>query len=381
MRFALDYTPALTQGAGIGRYARSLVSALARVDQSDTIVLFSHEAPQSGREFPRASNIQVRMVPVRRLPIFWHRLHMPLPIELLTGPIDVFHGTDSTIPPARRARRVVTVHDRSFMIHPECAVPSLAAYLNRVVPRAVRTADHVIADSHQTANDLVERLGVPRERITPIHLGIEPDYHRLQDTAYLADLSVRYGLRHPLVLAVGTIEPRKNYARLIEAFAEARRMPGGPAMLVIAGRKGWLYDDVFAAVERHSVSDGVRFAQYVSEADLRGLYCAADMLAMPSIYEGFGLPAVEAMALGTPVICSNGGSLPEVVGDAALIVPPEDVSGLAEALAQVARDPQLRQDLIACGLARSGMFTWEGAAQAHLAVYRNLTPGAGGASV
>ena len=152
-------------------------------------------------------------------------------------------------------------------------------------------------------------------------------------------------------------------------------------MLVIAGRKGWLYDDVFAAVERHSVSDGVRFAQYVSEADLRGLYCAADMLAMPSIYEGFGLPAVEAMALGTPVICSNGGSLPEVVGDAALIVPPEDVSGLAEALAQVARDPQLRQDLIACGLARSGMFTWEGAAQAHLAVYRNLTPGAGGASV
>ncbi len=371
MRIAIDYTPAIAQGAGIGRYTRNLVAALAHVDLHDRFTLFSSEPPTPERDFPHAPNMQPHVVELgnRRLTIAWHRLRLPIPAELLMGKADVIHGPDFSLPPVLRARRVVTVHDLAFLTHPQCALPALVAYLNRVVPRAVQAADRIIAVSRTTADDLVERLDVPRDKIRVIHLGIDPSFSASRDPEDVTLVSQRYELETPFVLAVSTIEPRKNYERLIEAFALASSSRDGPRMLVIAGRRGWLYDSVFTTVRRLGLGDRVRFLDYLSDGDLVALYRAAAAVAMPSIYEGFGIPVLEAMASGTPVVCSTAGSLPEVAGDAALLVDPEDVVGLAEALVRLVAEEPLRSTLIARGFARSRSFTWESAARAHVEVY------------
>ena len=374
MRITIDYTSAIAQGAGIGRYTRSLVAALARVDGDDRYTLFSVERPTPERGFPSAPNMRPRVRPIgnRYMTILWHRAHAPLPVEILAGRADVFHAPDFSLPPTLGARRVVTIHDLAFRTHPECAVPTLVTYLNNVVPRAVRSAHHIIAVSQRTADDLVEQLGVPREKISVIYLGVDPSVRRVEDPARLAEIEARFGLRHPFALAVSTIEPRKNYERLIAAFALAHQHPDGPRQLVIAGRKGWLYEGVFDAVARLGLGESVRFLDYVADADLPALYTAADVLAMPSLYEGFGIPVVEAFACGTPVVCSTGGSLPEIAGDAALLVAPDDTRGLANALVGLVSDQGVRMALRERGFARLRLFDWDSAARAHMQVYHQV---------
>ena len=376
MRIAIDYTSAVAQGAGIGRYTRSLVAALARVDERNRYLLFSSEGQTPERRFPDVPNMRARVIslagrPVgnRNMTILWHRLRLPLPVELVTGNVDVLHAPDFSVPPALRTPRVVTIHDLAFLTNPECALPSLVEYLNKVVPRAVHAAKHLIAVSQNTADDLVQYLGVARERISVIHLGVDPRMRRVEDTEALRALDARLGLQHPLALAVGTIEPRKNYERLIAAFAQAHQQPGGPRMLAICGRKGWLYEGTFDAVEQWGVQQSVRFLDNVGDAELPALYSTADVVAMPSIYEGFGIPVTEAMACGTPVVCSTGGSLPEVAGDAALTVAPEDVDGLAAALLSAVSNASVHERLVVRGLAWVRQFDWDEAARAHVKVY------------
>jgi glycosyltransferase involved in cell wall biosynthesis len=371
MRIAIDFTPAIAQSAGIARYTRDLVNALARLDTTDRFTLFSAERPTKERPIPEAATLHPRVVPLgnRNMTILWQRLRAPIPIELLVGPVRVFHGPDFIQPPALRARRVVTIHDLAFLTHPECAVPSLVRYLSAVVPRAVRAADRVIAVSRRTADDLVERLGVSPAKIDVIHLGISPVFTPQVDREAVAALREKYRLDRPFVLAVGTIEPRKNYEALIHAFAAARRAPSGPQLLVIAGKPGWLYEGVYKAVEAYGLADAVRFLSYVPEGELPPLYHAAAALAMPSIYEGFGIPVVEAMASGVPVVCSTGGSLAEIAGDAALLVAPEDSDGLAAALVRIMSETSLSETLRTRGLERAAHFTWAAAARAHIATY------------
>ncbi|MGZ3581754.1 MAG: glycosyltransferase family 4 protein [Ktedonobacterales bacterium] len=374
MRIGIDFTPAITQGAGIGRYTRNLVAALARLDTDDRFKLFAFERPIPGRDFPKAPNFHSRVFNIsnRYMTVLWHRLRLPIPVELFTGPVDVFHGPDFVLPPVLRARSVVTIYDLAFLTNPECAIPSLAAYLSIVVPRAAHTADRIIAISQATANDLTERLAIPPEKIAIAYPGLDPRFTPDRDEAALEALRAKYGIERPSILAVSTIEPRKNYERLIAAFAQAMHEPDGPKMLVIAGRKGWLYDGVFETVEKLQLGERVKFLDYVSDAELPLLYKAADVLAMPSISEGFGIPVAEAMASGTPVVCSTGGSLPEIAGDAALTVDPYDVDGLAAALVRLTRDAALRDTLVTRGLERVKAFSWDLSARAHLDVYHSL---------
>ncbi|MGH2487484.1 MAG: glycosyltransferase family 4 protein [Ktedonobacterales bacterium] len=374
MRIAIDYTPGITQRAGIGRYTRSLTKALATIDPDDQFTLFSSEPATATYGFPMAPNMRSRVVGVgnRAATILWQRLNLPIPAELVLGRADVLHGPDYILPPALRVPRVVTIHDLAFLTNPECAVPALAEYLTHVVPRSLRRADRIIADSQRTADDLVERLNVPREKIRVIHLGMDSVFTNARDAEAERELRERLRLTQPFILAVGTIEPRKNYRNLVAAFAQATREPDGPPLLVIAGRKGWLYEGVFAAVDDFDVRERVRFLDFIADGDLPTLYRAATALAMPSIYEGFGIPLVEAMACGTPVICSDAGPLPEVAGDAALIVPVSDLDALAVALYRVATDGELRRSLTARGLVRARNFSWTDAARAHLAVYREV---------
>ncbi len=374
MRIVIEYTYAICQQEGVARYTRSLVDALTQIDTEDRITLFSTERPRPDRGFPVAPNVRPVVVPIgsRAMAVMWDRIRLPVPIEVFTGLADVIHGP-FLLPPSIAMRSILTVHDLSFLTHPECSVPNHAAYLSKAVPRSVNSADHIIAVSEHTARDLVELLRTPRHKISVIHLGVDPMFAPVRDPEQLGALDARYGLQHPFVLAVGTIAPRKNYPGLIAAFAQARRAPNGPRMLVISGRKGWLWDKTFEAVQIHDVADAVRFLDHVPESDLPTLYSTADVLALPSLSEGFGLPVIEAMSCGTPVVCSDGGSLPEIAGDAAIVVSVDNEAALADALMRVVGDAALRETLIARGLQRARLFTWERAARASLEVYSMVT--------
>lgn len=370
MRIVIDYTYAICQREGVARYTRQLVDALTRIDTEDSITLFSSERPRS-QGFPTAANIRPKVVPIgsRAMAAMWQRARLPIPIELFAGPAEVVHGP-FMLPPALKASGVVTIHDVAHLTIPGYVEPKNAAYLQSLLPRVARRARHIIADSQRTADDLAARLDIPPSKITVVHLGVDPRLAPVHDPTRSAALDARYGLRHPFVLAVGTIEPRKRYEALVAAFAQARSAQNGPHMLAIAGPLGWRADEALAAIEAYGVQDAVKVLDFVPDADLATLYSSADVLAMPARYEGFGLPTVEAMACGTPVVCSDSGSLPEVTGDAAIHVNVDEDGALAAAIERVLTDASLREGMIARGLERAKQFSWEQAARLTLGVYQ-----------
>ncbi len=378
MRITIDYTPALRQSAGIGRYTRGLIGALAALDRENEYTLFcagraaagSAAAARATGAWP--SNFRFRVVPfqARHLGIAWHRLHLPLPAEWLAGPADLFHSPDFTLPPLAAARAVVTVHDLSYLTVPECADPRLRTFLERSVPRAVRRAQRVLADSASTANDLNRLLGVPAEKISVVSAGIEARFEPVRDPTCLARVRTRYGLPEHFILGLGTLEPRKNFPALISAYGELQRRVTLPHDLVIVGGPGWLYEGIYAEARRQAAPERIHLPGFVADEDLPALYSLADVFAFPSLYEGFGIPPLEAMACGTPVICAGNSSLPEAVGEAALLVDATDVDALAEGLLALLTDGALRAGLVDAGLKRARRFSWSSAAAALLAAYR-----------
>jgi len=474
MRIGIDYTPAINQSAGIGRYVRELIRALAAVDYESKYTLFvaggrvaardvwggqhvllvseggeletrtRQTLEQSGYQvetcrpadalaalgrttpdtvaIPQPTDdgsaeltaslrtacaeqgarlMLVRMKghrPILSVPNFqfksatvsdvwlarlWHRLHVPLAIERLIGPQDLFHATDFVLPPtSSRTRTLLTVHDLSFVRDPESATPALRQYLNAVVPRSVGRASHVLADSQATKDDLVDLYGVADERVSVLYCGVDGRFTPQKQRGEGERIRRRYKLGHqPYILSLGTLQPRKNYGRLISAFAlvadVSRRIDGRPTThnLVIVGKQGWLYDSIRADAARLGLRTRVIFPGFVQDEDLPALYRNADLFVLPSLYEGFGLPPLEAMACGTPVVTSNVSSLPEVVGDAGLTVDPTDVYALANAMSRVLQDSRLRQEMVEKGLARTVQFTWLRAARQLRDIYQNVGQG------
>lgn len=373
MRIGLDYTSAATQGAGIGRYTRELVRALLAVPSPHRYSFF-YASPNRIDE----AAISHRPSTVRRLPFhdkwlmrLWHRLRLPLPVEAFVGQVDLFHSPDFTLPPTLPGvPTLLTVHDLSFVRDPDSAWPSLRAFLNQAVPRSVKRASHVLADSVATKNDLIELFGAPADKITVLYSGVEARFAPVRDRAAIDRVCAKYHLPRPFILSVGTLQPRKNYGRLIAACAALAA--DAPHHLVIAGGKGWLYESIFEQVKALGLENRVHFPGFVDDADLPALYSAADLFAYVSLYEGFGLPLLEAMACGTPVIASNVSSLPEVVGEVGLQVNPRDVADMTRALRAMIDQSDLRQTAIAAGIDRARLFTWERAAQQLLMVYDQL---------
>jgi glycosyltransferase involved in cell wall biosynthesis len=379
MRIAIDYTAAIRQGAGIGQYVRCLVDAMLAQDASNSYTLLASGHPTRVRPFPTADNVRARtiFIPDRYLNILWYRWRLPLYATFFSGQVDIYHGPDFALPPLNgKLRKVVTVHDLAFLEHPEYAVPSLAAYLKKVVPEAVASADVVAAVSQTTGQALVDHLKTPREKITVISNGVGPYFRRITDPVILGATRHKYSLKHPLVLGVGTLEPRKNHIGLVKAFAQAQKKKGGPAMLALAGGKGWLYEETRQVVSELKLENKVRFLGRVSDLELITLYSLADVFAFPSFSEGFGIPPLEAMACGAPVITSNTSSLPEVVGDAALLADPHDVKGLGHAITRLLEDEQLREELRQKGYQRARQYTWSASASKMLSVYQKLYAGA-----
>ena len=381
MRIGIDYTSAAHQRAGIGRYTRGIVGALGALGAEHSYVLVvAGSGGQGGGATARqaecvtADNFKIRRLPLshRFWTVIWHRLRVPLPVDLFAGSVDVFHSPDYVLPPLRQGKKVVTIHDLSFLRYPEGAEPSLAAYLGASVPRSVREADLVLGDSENTRQDIIELLGVRPDRVEVVYPGVGGAFRVIEDRQALEVVAREYGLNYPFILSVGTLEPRKNLDTLLDAYAKLRRSGDLDHKLVIAGGKGWLYDGVFRRVEEHALENDVLFLDYVPEEHLPALYNLSDLLVFPSLYEGFGLPPLEAMACGTPVITSDSSSLPEVVGEAGLMVPARDSAALAAMIGKVLADSELREGLVRRGLLRAGKFTWEAAGEKLLTIYQKL---------
>jgi glycosyltransferase involved in cell wall biosynthesis len=374
-RIAIDYTPAYEQGGGIGRYVRELVSALARHDTQTDYRLFvsgTGQKPLPPNPGPNFAWRTTTMTP-QWFARVWHRARVPLPVETFTGRVNLYHATDFVLPPTLpRTRTLLTVHDLSFVRVPETASPSLKKYLDTVVPRSVAHADHVLADSQATKDDLVALYGVAEQKVTVLLSGVDPRFARVDVTDLMPALRAKYHIGdRPYIFSVGTVQPRKNYPRLIRALA-ALRAEGHDIGLVIAGGRGWLDDPIYSAIRSNTLAQYVHLIGFADDEDLPALYSGATAFAFPSLYEGFGLPILEAFGCGTPVVTANVSSLPEVAGDTALMIDPTDTEALTDALRQLLQDSALRQRLIIGGLERVKQFSWDAAAQNLKSIYSSL---------
>jgi glycosyltransferase involved in cell wall biosynthesis len=381
MRIGIEYTSAVNQRAGIGRLTRELVAALLKLDEENSYLLIkgrdsrymdAEEGIERDEDAPQNARLFTLPFTERMASILWQRLRVPLPLDWLTGRLDVFHSPDFVLPPLRRARSVVTIHDLSFIIYPQFFEPNALQYLNSAVPRTLNRADLVVTDSEATKVDLISCFSLPAEMIEVVHAGVSPEFRRVDDKAALRRVSAEYDLSSPFILTMGTIQPRKNLRRLFQAYDFLVQDQGIPHRLVVAGEKGWLYQDIYSEVERLGLQERVRFLGFVPDADLPTLLSMADLFVYPSLYEGFGLPVVEAMACGTVTVISNTSSLPEVAADAALQVEPTDVTALAEAMHRAISEEGLRKELVERGLKQVARFTWEEAARKMLGVYERL---------
>jgi glycosyltransferase involved in cell wall biosynthesis len=363
MRIGVDARIVHYARGGIANYVLRLLETLAALDvDTDYYVLHSRKerAP-----FIPGPNFR----PVTCWTPSHNRLERwALGLEIARLRLDLLHTTDF-IPPAFGYRRsVITIHDLTFLHYPQFVTVESRRYYNRQIEWAARRAGHILADSHATKSDLVSMLDVPPEKVTVVHLAADAAFRPLEETQTAPVIS-GYGLEPGYLLCVGTLEPRKNLVGLFQAYRSLLDAKVTAAPLALVGGKGWLYDEIFECVEALRLTEHVRFLHDVIDADLPALYNAASLLTTPSFYEGFGLPALEAMACGTPVVVSNRSSLPEIVGEAGILVDPDDLDSIAQALARVLTDGVLRTQMREQGLARAAQFSWERAAQETLAVY------------
>jgi glycosyltransferase involved in cell wall biosynthesis len=367
MRIGIDARLMYYSPGGIAEYTKRLVQALARLEGDEEFVIL-HSRKDARQDLVDAPRFRRKKL--------WtpshHRLESwTLPLELRRLGLDILHSPDFIPPTSHTFRSVITVHDLAFLLYPHFLTEESARYYGQI-DQAVRRADHIIAVSESTKQDTMQLLGVPERKISVIYEAANPIFRQLERQEARRRLSEQFDLPEHFVLFVSTIEPRKNITSLLQAFYQLIDDYKLPHKLVLAGRKGWLFDDVFATISRLKIEDSCIFLGRVPVEQLLYLYNVADVLVHPAFYEGFGLPPLEAMACGTPVVVSNVSSLPEVVGDAGMLADPNDVEELEVAIYRVLTDADLRADLIERGLKRAALFSWERAARETLEVYREI---------
>jgi glycosyltransferase involved in cell wall biosynthesis len=361
--------------AGISRLIHATIQGLQTVDHENdyTVYVGDRRIPPDYLTNTHWQMASARLPTGNRIVrILWEQL--VLPWAVLRQRADMLHALAFAGPLVGRCPLVVTVYDASFLLFPAAFNRLNRWYLGTITPLSVRKARRVIAISESTKRDLVRLTGVPADRVTVVYPGLEPDIRRVTDAAAVREFRRRHKLPDHFVLYVGTLEPRKNVAALVRAYARLRQRGEIDCPLVLAGGKGWRCDSIFAAIEESGVARDIVLPGYVPHADLPLWYSAADVFVYPSLYEGFGLPVLEAMACGAPVISSTASSLPEVAGDAGVLIDPNDIDALAGAIKQVARSPDLRAALSAQGMARASAFTWERMARQTRAVYEQAFP-------
>ena len=357
------------RAAGIHQYSKALLAHLPREAPGfryHAFVMDASYAPPPGVDLHRPR----RWAPSPTRRILWEQTGIAWQVRRLG--LHLLHGFAYALPLAVRLPTVVTVHDLTFIHFPQAFPKSKQQYLSWITRRSCHRAQAVIADSQATARDLQALLGVPSGKIHVVYPGVDDRYRPLPP-AEVAAYARRKGWPERFILMVGTLEPRKNHLGLIEAYAAYRKMAREPLPLLIGGGKGWHFQTLFQRVQALGLADHVRFLGYVAWEDLPWLYNAATLFVYPSRYEGFGLPLAEAMRCGAPAITSNSSSLPEVAGDGALLVDPDDREALARALWRVLeQEPEIRIHLRERGMKQAQRFQWSRTAAQTASVYAHV---------
>ncbi len=369
MRVCVDIQAAIAQRAGVGRYVKMLVEHLGADRRGDDLSLFYFDFQRKGMPFPVAGAREraVRWIPGRFVQQAWKRLNAP-PFDWFAGAHDLYHFPNFIRPPLARGRSVVTIHDVSFLRHPGAAERRNLDYLTARIADTVRRADAILTDCVFVKQEICELLGAAPDRVFPVWLGLPDGFARpAPDTvdAYRR----RAGLERPYLLMVSTLEPRKNIPFLVEVFERLTEFDGD---LVLAGMKGWSFEPILQRMQASPRAARIRHLDYVDDADLPALYAGAAAFVFPSLYEGFGFPPLEAMACGTPVVSSTGGSLEEVVGEGACLLRDFDAEAWAGAVRRVLGDAAFRADLVRRGTVHARRFSWADTARRTWEVYRTV---------
>ena len=370
MKICLDYQPAVAQRAGIGRYTRVLAAELARLlSENDTLSLFHCDFRRRSRavDISGAESVVFRALPGSVMQKLWHYAKFP-PFNWVAGDADVYHFPNFTTRPLTHGKSVVSIHDMSFVRFPQFAEKRNLRHLRSAILRTADEADAIITISDFSRSEIEDLLPAARGKVHVTHLGISPEF-RIAEPDAVAAVKRRLGLERPFMLTVGTVEPRKNLEFLVDVF---ERVAGEGIDCVIAGAPGWRCDPIFKRFAETRYADQLHYVRFVPDGDLAALYSAASLFVIPSHYEGFGLSPLEAMACGTPVLSSSGGSLPEVLGDAACVLPRFDADEWAHAALPLIRDRDLRADVIQRGILHVSHFSWQQTAVQTFEVYRKV---------
>lgn len=370
MRIGIDISFVTNSKAGIEQYLYNLLNCLAKSDSQDSYFLYSNkDVPE---EFSGlGDNFSVRVRRNRFLPrVLW--VQFVLPGLLKQDGIDLLQAPCYVAPYFLSCSLVITFHDMASWLFPKMFRLKHRIVHGLLVPLFARKADRIIAVSEATKRDMVKLFKLPEDRITVIYEGANERFSPVNNTELLDKTRVKYNLPLKYILYVGTLEPRKNIPVLLKAFKRLKASGGIDHKLVMVGKKGWLYGEIFETVRSLKLDNDVIFTGYIGDKELPLVYSGAELFVYPSSYEGFGLPPLEAMSCGVPVITSNVSSLPEVVGDAALLIDPEDINELSGAMDKAINDTALREQMIKKGLERSGMFSWEKAAQETLGLWNRV---------
>lgn len=367
MHIAIDAHSVGAQLAGNESYITNLIEALAEIDQVNRYTLYVTKPAATERFDRRWPNFRLRTT-LPHTPLV--RVPLTLSAELRRDPVDVLH-VQYTAPPFPPCPVVASIHDLSFEHLPETFKRRSRAQLRLTVRRTARKATQILTLSEFSRRDIIQTYEIDPDRVTVTPPAAPPHFGPVSDGRELARVRQTFGIQRDYVLSLGSIQPRKNLERLIRAYSILRLTRAGkePPQLVLAGKRGWLYDEVLSAAAKHDVDNDIIFTGYVPERDLPALYTGAICFVYPSYFEGFGLPVVEAMQCGAPVIAGNQTSLPEVVGDAGVLVDPFDEKELAQAIARVIDNPDFRSQLRVKGLARAKNFNWTNTARLTLQAY------------
>ena len=353
MKVALDVQSTLGRKTGIGHYTAQLAAALRRAAPPIDLIEIS-----MGKDVGMRTDRRLR----------WQQV--TLPHLARSARADLLHVPGFDAPLGKPCPVVLTIHDLIGKLFPQNLPPVSRWYWSRWLPRSARWADRIVADSLHTKRDIVTLLGIPEERIAVIYPAADERFQPVTDPNILGEVRQKYRLPSSFILYLGTLEPRKGLGTLISAYRALAEQVNHS--LVIAGNKGWQMEPLFRLVEDYGLAERVYFTGYVEDGDLPGLLSLAETLVYPSTYEGFGLPPLEAMACGTPVVCSNAASLPEVVGEAGLLVPPGEAEALFQALARVITDESLHAGLRRLGFEQARRFSWDHSARQMIKLYESV---------
>lgn len=370
MHIGIDSRLPYYQVGGISNYIINLTRALAELGSGHRFTVFHSRKD-------RRSYVSREMRRFGRADLWTpchHRFERwSLGAELLPHHLQVMHSPDF-IPPAFGAGcRIITVHDLNFLLYPEFLTTESRRYYNGQIDWAVRQADHILADSHHTRLDLIERLAVDPGRVSTVHLAASPIFAQESPPDAIQATLAKYRLERGFVLFVGTVSPRKNVETILEAFHMLLEENAAETSLVLAGAKGWLTENLFESIAKSEHRKRILHITDLTDAELAHLYASAGVLVIPSLYEGFGLPALEAMHCGCPVIASNRSSLPEVVGSAGIQLDPRDVLGWSEAMRLLLNDADERMHYVGKGYEQARSFSWRKTAEATLRIYEQCS--------